>query len=69
MSTTNNTIKSDVLLLEKILKGKLRGHYGVPKSQIRIDLVIICAEFDLEYHMLSMPAPAYKANKWYKKVT
>lgn len=58
MSTTNYTIKSDILLLEKILKGKLRGHYGMPKSQIRIDLVIICAEFDLEYHMLSMPAPA-----------
>lgn len=67
MSTNNNVIKKDILLLERILKGGLRGHYGIPKFQVRIDLVIICAEFDLEYHMLSMPAPAYKANKWYKK--
>lgn len=68
MSTSNNVIKKDILLLEKILKGRLRGHYGIPKSQIRIDLVIICAEFDLEYHMLSLPAPAYKANRWYMKI-
>ena len=68
MSTNNNVIKKDILLLERILKGGLRGHYGIPKSQVRIDLVIICAEFDLEYHMLSQAAPAYKANRWYKKI-
>ena len=50
MSTTNNTIKSDVLLLEKILNGEFESEYARSIRSKGIDLVLIYAEFDWKYH-------------------
>ena len=46
-----------VILLQKILKRNFKGSYGVAKSKVHLDKLILCAEFDLEYHYFSTAAP------------
>ena len=56
-----------VILLQKILKRNFKGSYGVAKSKVHLDKLILCAEFDLEYHYFSKDAPNLKQNRWYRE--
>lgn len=56
-----------VILLQKILKRNFKGSYGVAKSKVHLDMVVLCAEFDLEYYKLSKEAPNLKQNRWYRE--
>lgn len=63
-----NKAQRDIILLQNILQRKLKGSYGVAKSKVHLDMVILCAEFDLEYHKLSKkPTDDLKQNRWYKE--
>lgn len=60
--------KTDILLLERIFKRIFRGNYPIPKSEITLNRVFICAELDLEYRFLSYEVPqGGKQNLWYFK--
>lgn len=60
--------KTDNLLLERIFKRIFRGNYPIPKSEITLNSVFICAELDLEYRFLSYEVPqGGKQNLWYFK--
>ena len=56
-----------VILLQKILKRNFKGSYGVAKSKVHLDKLILCAEFDLEYHYFSKDAPNLKQSRWYRE--
>lgn len=59
--------RRSVILLQKILKRNFKGSYGVAKSKVHLDKLILCAEFDLEYHYFSKEAPNLKQNRWYRE--
>lgn len=46
-----------VILLQKILKRNFKRSYGVAKSEVHLDKLILYAEFDLEYRYFSKEAP------------
>lgn len=57
-----------VILLQKILKRNFKRSYGVAKFKVHFDKLILCAEFDLEYHHFSKEAPNLKQNRWYREI-
>lgn len=63
----DNEERRAVILLQKILKRNFKGSYGVAKSKVHLDMVVLCAEFDLEYYKLSKEAPNLKQNRWYRE--
>lgn len=63
----NSEERRAVILLQKILKRNFKGSYGVAKSKVHLDKLILCAEFDLEYHYFSKEAPNLKQNRWYRE--
>lgn len=57
-----STERNDILLLQKILKRKLKGNYGIAKSKVRIDMIILCAEFDIIYREVGIYCA--ERNQW-----
>ena len=56
-----NIERDDILLLQNILKRKFKGNYGAEKSKIRIDMVTMCAEFNLKYKEVGVYCQQRKA--------
>lgn len=54
--------RDDILLLQDILKRKFRWNYGTEKYKVPMDMVTLCAEFDLKYREVG--EYCYERNKW-----
>ena len=54
--------RDDILLLQNILKRKFKWNYGSKKSKVHMDMVTLCAEFDLKYHEVG--EYCYERNEW-----